>query len=315
NIVSRDMVKAMADKPIVFALANPTPEIAYEEALAARPDVIMATGRSDYPNQVNNVLGFPYIFRGALDVRATTINEDMKLAAVKALAALAKEPVPEIVNVAYNEHHLHYGSTYIIPKPMDPRLLVTISSAVARAAMESGVAKRPIEDWEAYEEELYKRLGSDDSMLRFIINKAKQNPQRVVFAEAENLKVLKAAQIVRDERVAIPILLGNEKRIRRIIEENELPLHDVTIIDPKSEEMEAKRIQYGELFFEKRKRRGFNLYEARKIMRERPYFGCMMVAQGEADAMISGLTRRYPDTVKPALEIIGMDEGVKRMAG
>ncbi len=315
NVVSKEMVKGMADKPIVFALANPTPEIAYEDALEARPDVIMATGRSDYPNQVNNVLGFPYIFRGALDVRARTINEEMKLAAVKALAALAKEPVPEIVNVAYNERHLHYGNTYIIPKPIDPRLLVTVSQAVARAAIDSGVAKHPIENWEEYETQLYKRLGSDDNILRFIINKAKQDPRRVVFAEAENIKVLKAAQIVHDEGIAIPILLGNEKRIRSIIEENELPIDDITIIDPKSEEMENKRNEYGELFFEKRKRRGYNLYEAKKEMRERPYFGCMMVAQGEADAMISGLTRRYPDTVKPALEIIGMDPEVKRMAG
>jgi len=315
NIVTQEMVKSMADQPIVFALANPTPEIAYEEAMAARPDIIMATGRSDYPNQVNNVLGFPYIFRGALDVRASTINEEMKLAAVKALAALAKEPVLEIVNIAYNERHIQFGSTYIIPKPIDPRLLVKVSPAVAKAAMDSGIAKHPITDWEAYENELYNRLGTDDNILRFVINKAKQKPQRVVFAESENIKVLKAAQIVRDEQIAIPILLGDEKRIRKIIEENHLPLENITIIDPKSEAMEAKRNYYGELFFEKRKRRGFNMYEARKIMRERPYFGCMMVEQGEADAMISGLTRRYPDTVKPALEIIGMDEGVKRMAG
>ncbi|HTN45988.1 MAG TPA: NADP-dependent malic enzyme [Flavipsychrobacter sp.] len=315
NVVSKEMVISMAEKPIVFALANPNPEIAYEDALEARPDVIMATGRSDYPNQVNNVLGFPYIFRGALDVRATAINEEMKLAAVKALAELAKEPVPEIVNVAYNERHLRYGSTYIIPKPIDPRLLVKVSLAVARAAIVSGVARNPVTDWDAYETELYKRLGSDDNLLRFIINKAKQSPKRVVFAEAENIKVLKAAQIARDEKIAIPILLGNEKRIRRIIEEHQLPIGDLEIIDPKSDEMEARRLEYGELFFEKRKRRGFNLYEARKIMRERPYFGCMMVERGEADAMISGLTRRYPDTVKPALEIIGMEEGVKRMAG
>lgn len=315
NILSKEMVSSMAAKPIVFALANPTPEIPYEDAIAARPDIIMATGRSDYPNQVNNVLGFPYIFRGALDVRASTINEEMKLAAVKALAALAKEPVPEIVNVAYNEQHLHFGATYIIPKPVDPRLLVTVSPAVAQAAMDSHVARKPIEDWEAYEAELYRRLGSDDNILRFIINKARQNPQRVVFAEAENIKVLKAAQIVRDEQIAIPILLGDEKRIRQIIEANQIPLQDVIIIDPKSEAMEDKRNHYGDLFFEKRKRRGFNLYESRKIMRERPYFGCMMVAEGEADAMISGLTRRYPDTVKPALEILGMDERVKRMAG
>ncbi|MFT4155731.1 NADP-dependent malic enzyme [Parafilimonas sp.] len=315
NVVSKDMLKSMAEKPIVFALANPTPEIAYDDALEARPDVIMATGRSDYPNQVNNVLGFPYIFRGALDVRATAINETMKLAAVKALAALAKEPVPEIVNVAYNESHLYYGPSYIIPKPVDPRLLVTVSSAVARAAIESGVAKYPITDWEAYEAQLYKRLGSDDNILRFIINKAKQNPQRVVFAEAENIKILKAVQIVKDEGIAIPVLLGNEKRIRKLIEDNNLPLKEVQIIDPMSEGMNEKCVEFGDVYFEKRKRSGFNLYEARQVMRKRTYFGCMMVAQGEADAMISGLTRRYPDTVKPALEIIGMETGVKRMAG
>lgn len=315
NVVSKGMLKSMAEKPIVFALANPTPEIAYDDAIEARPDVIMATGRSDYPNQVNNVLGFPYIFRGALDVRATAINEAMKLAAVKALATLAKEPVPDIVNVAYNESHLHYGPSYIIPKPMDPRLLVTVSPAVAKAAIESGVAKHPIVNWEAYETQLYKRLGTDDNILRFIINKAKQNPQRVVFAEAENIKILKAVQVVKDDGIAIPILLGNEKRIQKIIEENNLPLKDVQIIDPKSEEMDAKCVEYGDIYFEKRKRSGFNLYEARQVMRERTYFGCMMVAQGEADAMISGLTRRYPDTVKPALEIIGMESGVKRMAG
>ncbi|MGN6352834.1 MAG: NADP-dependent malic enzyme [Parafilimonas sp.] len=315
NVVSKEMLKSMAEKPIVFALANPTPEIAYDDAIEARPDVIMATGRSDYPNQVNNVLGFPYIFRGALDVRATAINEAMKLAAVKALAALAKEPVPDIVNVAYNESHLHYGPSYIIPKPMDPRLLVTVSPAVAKAAIESGVAKYPITNWETYEAQLYKRLGTDDNILRFIINKAKQNPQRVVFAEAENIKILKAVQVVKDDGIAIPILLGNEKRIQKLIEENNLPLKDVQIIDPKSEEMDAKCVEYGDIYFEKRKRSGFNLYEARQVMRERTYFGCMMVAQGEADAMISGLTRRYPDTVKPALEIIGMESGVKRMAG
>lgn len=275
----------------------------------------MATGRSDYPNQVNNVLGFPYIFRGALDVRATAINEAMKLAAVKALAALAKEPVPEIVNVAYNETHLHYGANYIIPKPIDPRLLVIVSTAVARAAMESGVAKHPIQDWDAYEAALYKRLGSDDNLLRFIINKAKQNPKRVVFAEAENIKVLKAAQIVKDDGIAIPILLGDEKRIHQLIAEHEMQLSDITIIDPKSEACEDLRAKYGEQFFEKRNRRGYNLYEARKIMRERPYFGCMMVENGTADALISGLTRRYPDTLKPALEIIGIEDGAKRIAG
>ncbi len=315
NILSQDMVRSMGDKPIVFALANPDPEIPYEDAIAARPDVIMATGRSDYPNQVNNVLGFPYIFRGALDVRATTINEEMKLAAVKALAQLAKEPVPDIVNVAYNEKSLHYGATYIIPKPIDPRLLVTVAPAVAKAAIESGVARKPITDWEAYEAELYKRLGSDDNLLRFIINKAKQNPKRVVFAEAENLKVLKAAQIVKDDGIAIPILLGEERKIRKLIEEHSLQLDDVTIIDPRSDEHAQKRDKFGALFFWKRNRRGYNMYEARKIMRERTYFGCMMVETGEADAFISGLTRQYPNTLRPALEIIGMEEGAGRVAG
>ncbi len=315
NVVSQDMVKGMAKKPIVFALANPDPEITYDEAMAARPDVIMATGRSDYPNQVNNVLGFPYIFRGALDVRAGSINEEMKLAAVKALAALAKEPVPDIVNVAYNDISLQFGPTYIIPKPMDPRLLVKVSTAVARAAMDSGVAKKPITDWDAYEAALYHRLGTDDNLLKFIINKAKQNPKRVVFAEAENIKILKAAQIAKDEGIAIPILLGNEEKIRLMILENNLHLEDVEIIDPKDDTAEKKRCEYGEKFFEKRKRRGYNLYEAKKTMRERVYYGCMMVDGGEADAMISGLTRKYPDTIRPALEIIGMEDGAKRVAG
>jgi len=315
NILSQDMVKSMAKDPIVFALANPDPEIPYEDAIAARPDIIMATGRSDYPNQVNNVLGFPYIFRGALDVRATAINEEMKLAAVKALAQLAKEPVPDIVNVAYNEKSLRYGPTYIIPKPIDPRLLVTVSPAVAKAAMDSGVARKPIENWEAYEAELYKRLGSDDNLLRFIINKAKQNPKRVVFADAENLKVLKAAQIAKDDGIAIPILLGEERKIKALIEEHNLQLDDVQIIDPRSDEQSQKRDKFGALFFWKRNRRGYNMYEARKIMRERTYFGCMMVEAGEADAFISGLTRQYPNTLRPALEIIGMEEGAGRVAG
>ncbi len=315
NLVTQDMVRSMTKRPIVFALANPDPEITYEEAMAARPDVIMATGRSDYPNQVNNVLGFPYIFRGALDVRAGSINEEMKLAAVKALAALAKEPVPDIVNVAYNNTTLIYGPTYIIPKPMDPRLLVRVSTAVARAAMESGVARKPITDWNEYEAELNRRLGSDDNLLKYIINKAKQAPKRVVFAEAENIKILKAAQIAKDEGIAIPILLGNKERIDALILENGLHLDGVEIIDPKSEAADMKRCEYGEAFFEKRKRRGYNLYEAKKAMRERTYFGCMMVNGGEADAMISGLTRKYPDTIKPALEIIGMSGGAKRVAG
>ncbi|PQJ11344.1 NADP-dependent malic enzyme [Flavipsychrobacter stenotrophus] len=315
GVVSQQMVKGMGTKPIVFALANPNPEITYDDALAARPDVIMATGRSDYPNQVNNVLGFPYIFRGALDVRASAINEEMKLAAVHALAALAKEPVPDLVNVAYNDITLQYGPTYIIPKPMDPRLLVTVSMAVAKAAIDSGVARLPITDWETYENQLYKRLGSDDIILRHVINKAKQTLKRVVFSEAENIKILKAAQLAKDEGIAIPILLGNEAKIRKMIAENNIHLDDVEIIDPKSDAEDANRNAYGELFFEQRKRRGINLYEAKKIMRERPYYGCMMVKQGRADALVSGLTRKYPYTIRPALEIIGMEEGAGRVAG
>ncbi len=315
NIVSKDMVKGMAEKPIVFALANPNPEITYDDALDARPDVIMATGRSDYPNQVNNVLGFPYIFRGALDVRASTINEEMKLAAVYALAALAKEPVPDIVNVAYNNNHLVFSPTYIIPKPMDPRLLVSVSTAVAKAAMESGVARKPIADWTQYEMELYRRSGSYDNLLKYINNKAKQNPKRVVFTEAENIKVLKAAQIANDEGIAIPILLGNKEKIASMIDQYGLHLDGVKIIDPKGDDAEDMRNKYGELYFGMRQRRGVNLYEAKKTMRERTYFGCMMVHNGDADAMLSGLTRKYPDTIKPALEIIGMEEGVKRVAG
>ncbi|GAA4461313.1 NADP-dependent malic enzyme [Nemorincola caseinilytica] len=315
NIVSQDMVRSMAAKPIVFALANPTPEISYDEAIAARPDVIMATGRSDYPNQVNNVLGFPYIFRGALDVRARSINEPMKLAAVKALAALAKEPVPDIVNAAYNDSHLHFSPSYIIPKPMDPRLLVTVSTAVAKAAIESGVARKHITDWEAYETELQRRSGSYDHLLKFINNKARQNPKKVVFAEAENAKILHAAQIARDEGIAIPILLGNKEKIKAMIAEYGYHLDGVEIIDPKCASMEPTRNAYGEAFFDMRKRRGVNLYEAKKTMRERIYFGCMMVHNGDADAMISGLTRKYPDTIRPALEIIGMEEGVRKVAG
>lgn len=315
GILDASMLKKMAAKPIVFALANPDPEIDYETATRARHDIIMATGRSDYPNQVNNVLGFPYIFRGALDVRATTINEEMKLAAVKALAALAKKPVPELVNLAYQEKNLIYGPQYIIPKPMDPRLLATVSIEVAKAAIKSKVAKNIITDWKAYETELDKRLGHHDNILKVIIDKAKQHKQRVVFADAENFKTLKAAQIVKDEGIAIPILLGNLKKIKSLIKENNLELKDIEIIDPKADQWEERRNEYGELLFQKRNRKGYNLYEAKKIMRERNYFGCMMVEQGQADALISGLTRNYPDTLRPVLEIIGMKSNRKKMAG
>lgn len=315
NVVTPDMVKSMAKNPIVFAMANPDAEISYEDATAARKDIIMATGRSDYPNQVNNVLGFPYIFRGALDVRATQINEAMKLAAVKALAELTKLPVPDIVTMAYNERTLVFGPNYIIPKPIDNRLLSTVAPAVAKAAIESGVAKYPITDWETYKVDLNRRLGIDNQLLRIIGNKARKEPKRVVFAEAENQKILKTAQLVQDEGVAYPILLGDEIKIKKIAQENGIELEGIPIIDPKSHEMDSKRAEYGELFFKKRQRKGFNFYEAKKIMRDRNYYGCMMVETGDADAMISGLSKNYPDTIRPALHIIGMEEGAKKVAG
>jgi malate dehydrogenase (oxaloacetate-decarboxylating)(NADP+) len=313
DVLKPEMVKTMAKNPIVFALANPDPEIAYETALETRKDIILATGRSDYPNQVNNVLGFPFIFRGALDVRSTQINEAMKLAAVHALSDLAKQHVPEIVNLAYNQKNITFGKDYIIPKPLDPRLITHVAPAVAKAAMESGVARVQITDWEGYKEQLRKRLGLDDKLIRIITSKAKQNPQRIVFAEADNYKILRAAQLVRDEGIAKPILLGNIERIPALMEENKIDLGDIPIVDPREEE--AKRMHFGEIFFEKRKRKGFTLYEARKIMQERNYYGAMMVETGEADALISGLTRKYSDTIRPALQAIGTGEGVKKVAG
>ncbi|HRH60552.1 MAG TPA: phosphate acyltransferase, partial [Chitinophagaceae bacterium] len=315
NVVSKEMVKSMAKNPIVFAMANPDPEISYDDATAVRNDIIMATGRSDFPNQVNNVLGFPYIFRGALDVRARQINEAMKLAAVKALAELAKTPVPDIVNMAYSEKNIVFGPQYIIPKPLDPRLLAVVAPAVAKAAMESGVAQKNIENWDAYTAELNKRLGLENQLLRMIGNKARRNPKRLVFAEADNHKILKAASILYDEGVAFPILLGKEKKIRTIAEDNQIDLSDMTILDPDSDEMDEKRNQYGEIYFKKRQRKGSNYYESRKAMRDRNNFGCMMVETGDADAMISGLTRNYADTIRPALQIIGKEEGVKKIAG
>ncbi|MBC7893108.1 MAG: NADP-dependent malic enzyme, partial [Sphingobacteriaceae bacterium] len=315
NVLSQDMVRSMATDAIVFAMANPTPEISYEEAIAARPDLIMATGRSDYPNQVNNVLGFPFIFRGALDVRATEINEAMKLAATYALADLAKKPVPDIVNMAYGEKNLTFSRTYIIPKPVDPRLITTVAPAVARAAMESGVAKYPIQNWEEYELILAKRLGLDNQLTKVITSKAKQDPKKVVFADAESLTLLKAVQQVRDEGIAHPILLGNVARIRSIIAENSLDLAEVPIIDTRAMESDERVQRYGELLFEKRRRRGVNRQEAAQLMRLRSHFGAMMVETGEADALISGLTRNYPDTIRPALQIIGREEGVKKVSG
>jgi len=315
NVLNQDMVKSMAKNPIVFAMANPDPEISYEDATAARKDIIMATGRSDYPNQVNNVLGFPYIFRGALDVRATQINEAMKLAAVRALAEMAKTPVPDIVNMAYNEKNISFGQNYIIPKPVDPRLLSTVAPAVAKAAMESGVAQYPITDWDTYVTGLETRLGVDNQVMRAIGNKARRDPKRIVFTEADNVKILKTAQIVFDEGVGYPILLGDEIKIKSIAVENGIDLEGIPIFDPRSDATEEKRNIYSEIFFRKRQRKGFNAYEAKKIMKDRNYFGSMMVECGDADAMISGLTKNYPDTIRPALHIIGMEEGVKKIAG
>jgi malate dehydrogenase (oxaloacetate-decarboxylating)(NADP+) len=315
NVITSDMVKSMAKNPIVFAMANPDPEITYEVATAARKDVIMATGRSDYPNQVNNVLGFPYIFRGALDVRATTINEAMKLAAVKALANLAKTPVPDMVNLAYNDKNISFGPNYIIPKPLDPRLLASVAPAVAKAAIESGVAKHPITDWEAYELELNKRLGLDNQLSRVISNKARQEPKRVVFADAENLKILKVAQMTQEEGVGFPVLLGDEIVIRKMAADNSIDIAGMPIINPKDDSQESIRKEYGDIFFKKRQRRGINAHEAYKEMRDRNYFGCMMVEAGKADCMITGLTRNYPDTIKPALQTIGTEDGVKKIAG
>lgn len=315
NVLNAEMIKSMAKNPIVFAMANPDPEVSYEVATAARKDIIMATGRSDYPNQVNNVLGFPYIFRGALDVRAKHINEAMKLAAVKALAELAKSPVPDIVNLAYNQKHLVFGPEYIIPKPLDPRLLSTVAPAVAKAAMESGVAQQPITNWDAYKVDLNKRLGLDNQLMRVLGSKAKQDPKRLVFAEADNQKILKAASILYDEGIAYPILLGAEDKIRRIAEQYKIDIADIPIIDPRSDEMEEKRNFFGELFFIKRQRKGYNYYESKKIMKERNHFGCMMVETGEADAMISGLTKNYAEAIRPALNIIGKEQGCNKIAG
>ncbi len=315
NTVTPEMIKSMAKRPIVFAMANPDPEITYDAATAVRDDLIMATGRSDFPNQVNNVLGFPFIFRGALDVRATQINEAMKLAAVHALADLAKTPVPDIVNMAYDEKTISFGPRYIIPKPFDPRLLSTVAPAVAKAAIESNVAQIKIDNWETYAIELNKRLGLDNQFIRALGAKAKSDPRRLVFAEADNIKILKVAQLLFDEGVAYPILLGNKERIRATAAANRIEIEEFPIVDPRSEEQDERRKRYTEIFFQKRQRRGFNKYESTKIIRDRNYFGCMMVESGEADAMISGLTKNYPDTIRPAIEIIGTEDGVKKIAG
>lgn len=315
NILTKEMIASMAKKPIVFAMANPTPEIDYDVAVSVREDLIMATGRSDYPNQVNNVLGFPFIFRGALDVRAREINDAMKLAAAKALAELAKKPVPDIVNLAYNMKNLSFGPEYIIPKPMDPRLITTISMAVAKAAMDSGVAAAPIKNWEAYELQLAKRLGLDNQVMKFIMKRAKSNPKRIVFADAENLKVLKAVREVMDEGIAKPILLGRKANIEAIANEHHIDLTGAELMDLRAPENAELLKNFGELYYEKRKRRGLTRWDAAKEVRKSNYFASMMLDTNMADGVISGLTKNYPDAIRPALQIIGKKPGVKKVAG
>jgi len=313
DVLTPEMLLGMADNPIVFAMANPTPEIDYNLAIATRKDVIMATGRSDYPNQVNNVLGFPYIFRGALDVRSTKINEEMKMAAVIALAKLAKEPVPEQVNIAYGETKLSFGREYIIPKPFDPRLISVVPPAVAQAAMETGLAKAPITDWDKYKQELDERMGSDNKMVRMIMNRAKIDAKTVVYAEADHLDVLKAAQIAYEEGIAIPILLGDKETILDLKKEIDFN-GDVEIIDPKSDDQKERRAEFASLYWETRQRKGITFYEANKLMRERNYFAAMLVNTGGADCLLTGYSRSYPTVVKPILELIPRAQGVDKVA-
>ena len=313
NIVSAEMIQSMAKNPIVFAMANPDPEIAYDLAIKTRDDIIMATGRSDHPNQVNNVLGFPFIFRGALDVRATAINEEMKLAAVHALADLAKHPVPEQVNIVYDEVNLSYGRDYIIPKPFDPRLIYEIPPAIAKAAMDSGVATDQITDWDAYRDELMERMGNESKVVRLLHNRAKANPKRVVYAEADHIDVLKAAQFVHDEGIAVPILLGDKQIILDLKEELGFT-DEVEMIDPRDPNEKARRNRFADSYWKARHRKGVKLLDAQKLMRQRNYFGAMMVNEGEADAFITGYTRNYASVIRPILELIGMTEGVSRIA-
>ena len=313
GIVSKDMVKTMAANPIVFALANPDPEISYKDAMAAREDIIMATGRSDNPNQVNNVLGFPFIFRGALDVRATTINEEMKLAAVRAIAELTKEPVPELVNLAYGESNLTFGPTYIIPKPFDPRLITTVAPAVAKAAMDSGVANAPIKDWEGYNRVLSDRLGRDDKFIRLLNENASQKPQRIVFTEGDQYRILKAAEILINGGTAKPVLLGPKAKIERIIEEYQLELGGAEIIDIIADS--SGREEYAQKLYDMRMRRGWTLAECRSKIKSREYYGNMMLKEGRVDALISGLTVKYPTALRPILRIIGTEEGLRKAAG
>jgi len=315
NVLTGAMLKTMAKDPIVFAMANPVPEISYEEAMASRTDLIFATGRSDYPNQINNVLGFPFIFRGALDVRASIINEEMKIAAVKALAELAKKDVPEAVNAAYKTKNIVYGREYIIPKPLDPRLITHVSPAVAKAAIESGVARKIITDWDNYHDELTRRLGLENQLMHDIRIKARQNPKRIVFAEATDYKVLKAAQELIHDNIAIPVLLGNQENIHAAAAENNLDLKNITIIDPHSKEQGSSRAAYAKLLYEKRQRKGLNLEETEQLVLNPNYFGALMVEAGDADAFLSGFTSKYADVIRPAIQVVGTNNPEKHIAG
>jgi malate dehydrogenase (oxaloacetate-decarboxylating)(NADP+) len=312
GVVSKEMVKGMAKNAIVFAMANPDPEITYDDAISVREDIIMATGRSDFPNQVNNVLGFPFIFRGALDVRATAITEEMKMAATRALAELAKEKVPEIVINAYGGIEFSFGKEYIIPKPFDPRVLWYVAPAVAKAAIEGGVAKKKIEDWQVYEEELKERLGFSKEIIRVMIHKAQKSPKKVVYPEGEEEKIIRAAHIVKLENIALPVLLGNEKVIRSTIDELGYDQKDYFIVDP---DTSTERELYLNELYKKRQRKGTTLKEARELMKQPIYYGCMMLDQGHSDALISGLTTHYPDTIRPALQCVGVKDGLKVVSG
>ena len=311
NVLSQDMVRSMADHPIVFALANPTPEISYEDAMASRPDVLMATGRSDYPNQINNVIGFPYIFRGALDTRATAINEEMKLAAVRAIAGLAKKPVPDVVNEAYHVNNLSFGPEYFIPKPVDPRLITEVSMAVAKAAMDSGVARKQITDWEGYKNHLRELMGQENKLTRQLYETARRCPQRVVFAEGTHPNMLKAAVEAKSEGICNPIILGNEERIEKLAKELDLNLEGIEIVNLRHDREAERRERYARILSEKRAREGANFQEANDKMFERNYFGMMMVETGEADAFVTGLYTKYSNTIKVAKEVIGIQPEYK----
>ena len=315
GVLKPEMLKSMAPNPIVFAMANPTPEISYEEAMATRNDLIFATGRSDYPNQINNVLGFPYIFRGALDVRATAINEEMKMAAVYSIANLAKEPVPDIVKKVYNKTDMAFGKEYIVPTPLDPRLIEYVPVAIAKAAIESGVARKNIEDWDEYKEELLARMGVDHAIMRGMTAKAKANPRKVVFSDANNINVLLAARILKDEGIAFPVLVGEENRIKKLAVENKINISDFHIVDNASDELREQRTKYAKLFFNKRARSGTSMIGAERLMYDKNYFGAAMVESGDVDAMISGVTSSYPDVIRPALQVVGKRDDVNKIAG